>query len=203
MATPLYLFRHGETSWSLTGRHTGRTDLPLAANGERRATGLRERLLSYACLIEELGRIDPTAAKGRVILAHLGDGASLAAVHHGISIDTSMGFTPAAGLVMSTRSGGLDPGLLSFPARREQMTPAQFDRMVNHESGLLGVSGTSSDTPRRSADWTPSSLPAASARTRPSSASGSAMGSVFLGLELDRKRKPALNRTPTPERKRK
>jgi acetate kinase len=101
--------------------------------------------LSYAYLMEELGRLDPAAAKGRVILAHLGNGASLAAVHRGRSIDTSMGFTPAAGLVMSTRSGDLDPGLLSFLARTERMTPAKFDWMVNHESGLLGVSGTSSD----------------------------------------------------------
>ena len=96
--------------------------------------------------MEELARLeDPAATKGRVILAHLGNGASLAAVLHGKSIDTSMGFTPAAGLVMSTRSGDLDPGLVSFMARREQMTPSQFDRMVNHESGLLGVSETSSD----------------------------------------------------------
>jgi acetate kinase len=101
--------------------------------------------LSYAYLLEELGRLDPAAAKGRVILAHLGNGASLAAVRHGKSIDTSMGFTPAAGLVMSTRSGDLDPGLLAFLARKERMTPVQFDWMVNHESGLLGVSGTSSD----------------------------------------------------------
>ena len=101
--------------------------------------------LSYAYLLEELRRLDPAAARGRVILAHLGNGASLAAVHRGKCVDTSMGFTPAAGLVMSTRSGDLDPGLLSFLARREQMTPAQFDRMVNHESGLLGLSGTSSD----------------------------------------------------------
>jgi acetate kinase len=101
--------------------------------------------LSYAYLMEELRRLDPAAAKGRVILAHLGNGASLAAVQHGQSIDTSMGFTPASGLVMSTRAGDLDPGLLSFLARRERMTPAQFERMVNHESGLLGVSGTGSD----------------------------------------------------------
>lgn len=101
--------------------------------------------LSYSYLLEELGRIDARAAKGRVILAHLGNGASLAAVHGGKSVDTSMGFTPAAGLVMSTRAGDLDPGLLSFLARREQMTPTQFEQMVNHRSGLLGVSGTSSD----------------------------------------------------------
>jgi acetate kinase len=101
--------------------------------------------LSYAYLLEELARADRTAARGRVILAHLGNGASLAAVHHGRSIDTSMGFTPASGLVMSSRSGDLDPGLLSFLARTDRMTPAQFDRMVNHGSGLLGVSGTSPD----------------------------------------------------------
>jgi acetate kinase len=102
--------------------------------------------LSYSYLMEELAALgDPAAAKGRVILAHLGNGASLAAVRDGRSIDTSMGFTPAAGLVMSTRSGDLDPGLLSFLARTERMTPAQFDRMVNHESGMRGVSGTSSD----------------------------------------------------------
>jgi acetate kinase len=101
--------------------------------------------LSYAYLMEELSRLDPVAAQGRVVLAHLGNGASIAAVCRGKSIDTSMGFTPAAGLVMGTRSGDLDPGLLSFFTRTERMTPAQFERMVNHESGLLGVSGSSSD----------------------------------------------------------
>jgi acetate kinase len=101
--------------------------------------------LSYAYLMEELGRLDPDAAKGRVILAHLGNGASLAAVRRGQSIDTSMGFTPTAGLVMSTRTGDLDPGLVYYLARTEQMTAMRFQQMVNHESGLLGVSGTSSD----------------------------------------------------------
>ena len=101
--------------------------------------------LSYAYLVEELGRLDPVATKGRVILAHLGSGASLAAVRDGKSIDTSMGFTPAAGLVMSTRTGDLDPGLVYYLARTERMTARQFQQMVNHKSGLLGVSGTSSD----------------------------------------------------------
>lgn len=101
--------------------------------------------LSYAYLLEELARLDPAAARGRVILAHLGSGASLAAVRGGQSVDTSMGFTPAAGLMMGTRSGDLDPGLFSFLARSARMTPTRFDRMVNHESGLLGVSGTSAD----------------------------------------------------------
>lgn len=102
--------------------------------------------LSYTYLMEELARLgDPAATGGRVILAHLGNGASLAAVRDGKSIDTSMGFTPASGLVMGSRSGDLDPGLLSFLSRSDQMTPAQFERMVNHESGLLGVSESSSD----------------------------------------------------------
>ncbi len=102
--------------------------------------------LSYAFLMEELHRLgDPAALKGRVILAHLGNGASLAAVRKGKSIDTSMGFTPAAGLMMSTRSGDLDPGIVGYLARVEHMTPMQFEQMVNHDSGLLGISAVSSD----------------------------------------------------------
>jgi len=102
--------------------------------------------LSYAYLMQELERVaGAEAAAGRVILAHLGGGASMAAVRDKLSIDTTMAFTPAAGLMMSTRSGDLDPGIVSFLARSEAMTAAQFDHMVNHESGLLGVSETSSD----------------------------------------------------------
>jgi acetate kinase len=102
--------------------------------------------LSYAYLLEELARLnDQAATQGRVILAHLGNGASLAAVRDGKSIDTSMGFTPTSGLVMGTRSGDLDPGLVSYLARTEQLNANAFQNMVNHESGLLGVSETSSD----------------------------------------------------------
>jgi acetate kinase len=102
--------------------------------------------LSYAYLLQELECVaGKRVAKSRVILAHLGNGASLSAVRDGRCVDTSMGFTPAAGLVMGTRSGDVDPGLVSFLARSEKMTSAQFDRMVNHQSGLLGVSETSSD----------------------------------------------------------
>jgi acetate kinase len=96
--------------------------------------------LSYEFLMAELARLgDPAVTKGRVILAHLGSGASLAAVRDGNSIDTSMGFTPTAGLVMSSRSGDLDPGVFSYLARTDHMSAAQFQKMVNHESGLLGV----------------------------------------------------------------
>ncbi len=102
--------------------------------------------LSYEYLMEELVRLgDPAAQSGRVILAHLGNGASMAAVCGGRSIDTSMAFTPTAGLVMSTRSGDLDPGVAPYLARTEQLTISQFYEMVNRKSGLLGVSETSSD----------------------------------------------------------
>ncbi len=102
--------------------------------------------LSYAFLMDELRRLgDPAATKGRVILAHLGSGASLAAVANGKSIDTSMSFTPAAGIPMSTRSGDIDPGLVGYLAHVEKMTPKQFNDLVNVRSGLLGVSETSAD----------------------------------------------------------
>ena len=102
--------------------------------------------LSYAFLLEQLERVaGREAAQGRFILAHLGSGASLAAVRGGRCLDTTMGFTPTSGLVMGTRSGDLDPGLAWFLARAEGMTAEQFHRLVNHESGLLGVSETSSD----------------------------------------------------------
>ena len=102
--------------------------------------------LSYEFLIGELARLaGAEAAQGRVILAHLGNGASLAAVRDGKSMDTSMGFTPNAGVPMSTRSGDLDPGLVWYLVRTEQMSAKQFNEMVNFQSGLLGISETSSD----------------------------------------------------------
>ncbi len=102
--------------------------------------------LSYAFLMEELARIGgPHAAAGRVILAHLGNGSSLAAVSAGRSIDTTMAFTPAAGVPMGTRSGDLDPGLVRYLEQAEGMTIEAFHRMVNAESGLLGLSETSGD----------------------------------------------------------
>jgi acetate kinase len=102
--------------------------------------------LSYAFLMGELARLAGTeAAQGRVILAHLGNGASLAAVYRGKSMDTSMSFTPTAGVPMSTRSGDLDPGLVWYLARTEHLDAKGFNEMVNFKSGMLGVSETSSD----------------------------------------------------------
>ncbi len=102
--------------------------------------------LSYAFLMKELARVGkPHEAEGRVILAHLGNGASMAAVKGGKPLDTTMGFTPTSGIPMSRRSGDLDPGLVSYLARTEDMSMDQFHRMVSSESGLLGVSEISSD----------------------------------------------------------
>jgi acetate kinase len=102
--------------------------------------------LSYAFLMGELARqAGPEVARGRVILGHFGNGVSLAAVHDGKPVDTSMSFTPAAGVPMGTRSGDLDPGLPWYLARTEGLDAKGFNEMINHESGLLGVSETSSD----------------------------------------------------------
>ena len=101
--------------------------------------------LSYSYILEALARIGPDIADGAVIMAHLGSGASLAAVREGRSIDTSMGFTPTGGVVMGTRTGDIDPGALWWILQNEKLTAGQLSDLVNHQSGLLGVSGLSSD----------------------------------------------------------
>jgi acetate kinase len=102
--------------------------------------------LSCAFLIEELARVaGAEAARGRVVLAHLGAGASLTAVMDGRSVDTTMGFTPTSGIPMGTRSGDLDPGVLVYLLRSEGMSADALDDLVNRRSGLLGVSGSSPD----------------------------------------------------------
>ncbi len=101
--------------------------------------------LSYTYLMDELSQIDPAAAKGRVIMAHLGSGASMAAVLDGKPIDTTMGFTPTAGLVMGTRPGDLDPGVLAYLSRTEKWSPTAMDEFINRYCGLVGVSETSND----------------------------------------------------------
>jgi acetate kinase len=102
--------------------------------------------LSYEYLLKQLAReAGDAAANGRVILAHLGSGASLAAVKNGESIDTTMSFTPTAGLVMGTRCGDLDPGVLVYLMRAENKSADEIDDLVNRQSGLKGLSETSSD----------------------------------------------------------
>ena len=102
--------------------------------------------LSYAYLLEKLESIaGKETAHGKIIFAHLGNGASLAAVNAGKSVDTTMGFTPASGIPMGTRSGDLDPGVAWYLMQFEKLTPKEFSHLINHESGLLGISETSSD----------------------------------------------------------
>jgi acetate kinase len=102
--------------------------------------------LSYAYIMQELAReAGAEAARGRVIVAHLGNGASMAAVKGGEPVDTTMGFTPAGGLMMGTRSGDLDPGVLLYLQEEKEHSPQAVRDIVNRRSGLLGVSGISSD----------------------------------------------------------
>jgi len=101
--------------------------------------------LSYEYILSELNRVAGAGiAGGKVIIAHLGNGASMGAFRNGKSIDTTMGFTPAGGLVMSTRSGDLDPGVLVYLLREKGLDASALNRLVNKQSGLLGASGTSS-----------------------------------------------------------
>ncbi|WHF52902.1 acetate/propionate family kinase [Chryseobacterium gotjawalense] len=102
--------------------------------------------ISYTYLMSELERLtDEETAKSKIILAHLGSGASLAAVKNGKSLDTSMGFTPTSGLPMSTRTGDLDPGVSWYLMKYENLSAKGFNHLINKESGLLGISETSGD----------------------------------------------------------
>ena len=101
--------------------------------------------LSYEYIMQEMCAQDSAAAGGRVIIAHLGNGASMAAVLGGRGVDTTMGFTPTAGLVMGTRTGDLDPGVLLYLLESRGMNPAALNTLVNRQAGLLGVSGISAD----------------------------------------------------------
>jgi acetate kinase len=102
--------------------------------------------LSYAYLVDEVRRIaGAEAAAGKIVIAHLGNGSSLAAVRHGHSIDTTMAFTPIGGVVMSTRSGDLDPGVVTYLARSQQLSADQMEDLFSHRAGLLAISGTSGD----------------------------------------------------------
>jgi acetate kinase len=101
--------------------------------------------LSYEYVMVELRRLEPEAAAGRVVLAHLGNGASMVAVRGGVGIDTTMGFTPTGGLVMGTRSGDLDPSVPLFLLEERGLSPTEVSDLLNKQAGLLGVSGTSAD----------------------------------------------------------
>jgi len=101
--------------------------------------------LSYEHIASVLPDTLGAAAEGRVVVAHLGNGASLCAMRQGRSVETSMSFTPLDGIPMASRCGALDPGVLLYLLREEKMSPAQLDELLHHRSGLLGVSGISGD----------------------------------------------------------
>lgn len=101
--------------------------------------------LSYEYLMGELSALEPDLSSGRVIIAHLGSGASMAAIKDGKSIDTSMGFTPLEGLMMATRSGDIDPGALLYLEKQQIMSAKELSDLLNKKSGLLGVSESSAD----------------------------------------------------------
>jgi acetate kinase len=97
--------------------------------------------LSYEYVVESLG----VATLGRAVIAHLGSGASLCALRDGRSVDTTMGFTPSGGIVMGSRCGDIDPGVLVYLLAQRGYDARTLEHLVNHESGLLGVSGTTAD----------------------------------------------------------
>jgi acetate kinase len=101
--------------------------------------------LSYEYIAAMLPTLDPALAKARIIVAHLGNGASLCAIHNGHSIATTMGFTPLDGLVMGTRCGSIDPGVLLYLMNQHNMDAQALEQLLYHQSGLLGVSGISND----------------------------------------------------------
>jgi len=129
-------------------------DLPMAARLlplPRRfaAEGIRRygfHGLAFSSVLAELQHRTGGSVPPRLILAHLGHGASLAALRNGRCMDTTMGFTPVGGLVMSTRTGDIDPGVLAFLAARDKLNPAAMEQLVSRQSGLLGLSDISSDT---------------------------------------------------------
>ena len=101
--------------------------------------------LSYEYIASRLPQVDPQAATGRTVVAHLGNGASMCAMLGGVSIATTMGFTPLDGLPMGTRCGAIDPGVLLYLMDQHQMDARSLEHLLSYESGLLGVSGVSSD----------------------------------------------------------
>ncbi|MDT4743470.1 acetate/propionate family kinase [Bradyrhizobium sp. WYCCWR 12699] len=101
--------------------------------------------LSFEYVAGHLGEIAPELVAKRTVIAHLGNGASLCALRHGRSIDTTMGLTPLDGLVMGTRCGTIDPGVLLYLQQHEKMSAEEIQHLLYHESGLLGVSGISAD----------------------------------------------------------
>ena len=129
-------------------RHLDARCRPCASNSAgiaiARYPTLRLHGLSCKSIVHQLGDNVP----GRLIIAHLGNGASVTAVKDGKSIDTSMGLIPSGGVIMGTRSGDLDPGILVYLMRELTFDAAKLEHMIDHRSGLMGISATSSNMRR-------------------------------------------------------
>jgi acetate kinase len=129
-----------------------RTQPPLAQEfalpRELTAKGVRRygfHGLSYEYIVSVLPELAPDCAGDKLVVAHLGNGASICAIERGHSIATTMGFTPVDGLVMGTRTGALDPGVILYLLQHERLDAPAIETLINEQSGLLGVSGLSSD----------------------------------------------------------
>ncbi len=140
--------------------------------------------LSCESALAALRQRDPALARGRIVVAHLGAGASLTAIRDGRSLDTTMGFTPLGGLVMATRSGDLDPGVPLFLLRHHGLTPEALNRGLNHEAGLLGLSSHSGDMKALLASSDPAAALAVEVFVRQARKHLGAMAAVLGGVDL-------------------
>lgn len=140
--------------------------------------------LSCEAVMAALARESAAQARGRIVIAHLGSGCSLTAVRDGRSLETTMGFTPLGGVVMATRSGDLDPGVLLYLLRGRGLTAEELHRMLNHESGLLGVSGISADMKTLLADPRPQAAAAVELFVYSVRRHLGALGAVLGGVDL-------------------
>ena len=142
--------------------------------------------LSCESIVRQLGHDVPP----RLVIAHLGHGASVTAVAHGASVDTSMGLTPTGGVIMSTRCGDIDPGVLAYMVREHGYNAAQLEALIDQRSGMLGISGTSGDLRDLNAAAASTSATAEDARLAIAMFCGSvrkqiaAMAAVLGGMDL-------------------
>jgi acetate kinase len=139
--------------------------------------------LSFEYIAGRLAAISPELSAKRTVVAHLGNGASLCAMRDGKSIDTTMGLTPLDGLVMGTRCGQIDPGVLLYLLQEKRMTPDELQHLLYSESGLLGVSGLSADMRRLQASDDPAAADAIDLFTFRVAQQVAAMASTLGGLE--------------------
>jgi acetate kinase len=139
--------------------------------------------LSYEFIASRLKAISPELSEKRIVVAHLGSGASLCAMRGGRSFDTTMGLTPLDGLMMGTRCGTIDPGILLYLLNERRVSPKDIEHMLYHESGLLGVSGITSDMRQLVASSDPRAAEAIDLFTFEAAKAVGAMAQTLEGLD--------------------